>query len=252
MKRFKHTRRSGFAFVLFSPFTLFILTWVMMAHARKEVNSMHEGRPEYKKSMPFICAVLLGLITLFIVPYVWLGRLANKIKRLSEEHQVEGKCVTAAWVVCWNLFGIFIIVGPFVAFIRFFRSLNRLEKKLNEEMDAAEANQEGEQGEEKKDGEEEKPVEENKQDEQKPVEEKQAEEAKPVDEAQPVEEEKPVDDNGEKEPEVINVLPPEKRKFRVTIPGKKNSVRYFETKEEAIAYAKGVAKANHVNVIVKH
>ena len=242
MKKFKHTRRSGFAFVLFSPVTLFIVTWVMMGHARKEVNSMHEGRPEYKKSMPFIVAGLLGLITLFIVPIVWTARLADKIRRLSIEHNVEKKPVSAAWMVNWNIFGSFILVGPWVAFIRFFRSLNRLEKKLNEEMEAAE----NEVKEEQKEGEEVvEPVEENKEGEQKPVEEKPVEnnvvEEKPV-------EEKPVDPN---EPEVIVVLPPEKRRYRVRMAGNKNVIRYFETKEEAIAFAKGIAKARKVNVIVK-
>ena len=248
MKKFKHTRRSGFAFVLFSPVTLFIVTWVMMAHVRKEVNSMHQGRPEYKKSMPFIVAGLLGLITLFIVPIVWTARLADKIRRLSAEHQVEGKCVSAAWMVNWNIFGSLILVGPWVAFIRFFRSLNRLEKKLNEEMDMPVLENKEEKAEEVAEPVEEKPVEE------KPVEEKPAEE-KPAEENQPVEE-KPVEEEpveGEdKEPEVIDVLPPEKRKYRVRMAGNKKVIRYFETKEEAIAYAKGVAKARHVNVIVKH
>ena len=138
MKKFKHTRRSGFAFTLFGPFTLFILNWVMLAHARSEVNSITKDKEGYKKSMPFICAILLGLLTLGIVPLVWLGNLAGKIKRLSQEYGVEKKARGGAFVICWLLFGSLILVGPFVAFMGFFRSLNRLEKKLNELAEAGE------------------------------------------------------------------------------------------------------------------
>ena len=252
MKRFKHTNRSGFAFVLFSPFTLFILPWVMLAHARTEVNSMHQGRPDYKKSMPVIVAFLLGIITLFIVPFAWIARLAGKIRRLSAEHNVEGKCVSGTWMVCWLLFGSLIIVGPFVAYMRFFRSLNRLEKKLNEEMDAAEAEaaKEDEQAVMK----EEQAVSEG---EEKPAEEPGKEENLPA-VVEPAKEEKPAECKPAEEPgkeaepaPEAEPLPPEKRKYRVRMAAKNQPMRYFETKEDAIAYAKGVAKARKVNVIVK-
>lgn len=251
MKRFKHTRRSGFAFVLFGPFTLFIMPWVVLAHARSEINSMHEGRPGYKKSMPCICAFLLGLFTLFIVPLVWTARLANKIKRLSEEVGVEKKPVSGGFMVGWLLFGSLILIGPFVAWMKFFRSLNRLEDKLNEQQAAAaesatvvEENVKEEENVEEQPAEEqpaEQPVEEQPVQEEQPAEEQPAE--KPVEE-QPVQEE-------EHEPEVIQILPPEKRKYRVRMANNKKVIRYFETKEDAIAYAKGVAKSRKVNVIVK-
>ena len=54
------------------------------------------------------------------------------------------------------------------------------------------------------------------------------------------------------EPEVIDIIPPEKRRYRVRMSAGSGVVRYFETKEEAIAYAKGLARSRGVNVIVKH
>ena len=270
MKRFKHTKRSGFAFVLFSPFTLFILSWVMLAHARKEVNSMTEGRPEYKKSMPYIASVLLGIITLWIVPFVWISNLAGKIRRLSIEHGVEGKLVSGTWMVMWLLFGSLIIIGPFVAFIRFFRTLNRLEQKLNEEMDIVAAIEAAPQNAPAEENKEEAPAEENKEapanEENLPAEKK--DQPKVIVEVKPaVEEDRPAEQPAqeqpaEDEPMVIEYLPPEKRHYRVEsdyviddtrvrMAANKKAIRYFETKDEAIAYAKGLAKARKVNVIVK-
>jgi len=110
-------------------------------------------------------------------------------------------------------------------------------------------------------GEEEKPVE-----EEAPAEEPAKEEApaeEPVEEEAPAEEPAPepapeapapapVPAKQEREPEVIDIIPPEKRRYRVRMSAGSGVVRYFETKEEAIAYAKGLAKSRGVNVIVKH
>ena len=52
-----------------------------------------------------------------------------------------------------------------------------------------------------------------------------------------------------KKPEVVDIPPVEKRKFRVRVG--KDQYRYFETKEEAVAFAKGLAESRGVNVIVK-
>lgn len=247
MKKFKHVRRSGVLFIILTPLTLLIYPWVVLAHVRKEVNSMTEGRPEFKKSIPCFWAFFLGLFTLFIVPLVWLARLAKKIRRLSEEHEVSKPYVSPAWMVCWLIFGSLILIGPFLAYCRFFRNLNRLEKKLNEEADAP---QEEPSLEEPAD----EPIE-GGADEfgagGEPAPEQPGEEPAPVPELEGgAPEEEPAPELPH-EPEVYETLPPEKRKYRVRMEKGKKVYRYFETKEEAIAYAKGLARSRGVNVVVK-
>ncbi len=143
--KYKHCKRSGVAFVFLGIITLGIYPIVVLSHVRKEVNALTADNG-VKKQMPFFWAYVLGLITCGIVPIVWLATMAEKVQIAALERKVTSTRISKTFVVCWLLFVSYIIVGPFIAFCRFFKLLNLVEqaenKRLEEESLAVEAKDE--------------------------------------------------------------------------------------------------------------
>ena len=134
MMKYRHCKRSGIAFVLLGVITFGIYPIVVLSHVQKEVESLTEknGMP---KQIPFVEAFFLGWITFEIVPLVWLAKMAGKIQVAALERKVTSPRISKAFIVLWLIFGSEIIIGPFVAFHRFFKVLNAVEKRENERID---------------------------------------------------------------------------------------------------------------------
>ncbi len=129
--RFKHTRRKGFliGFIDFFTAGTFLLVWMPLG-LQDELDAILGHRTQrYWK------AYLLGIPTLFVYTLVWMARVAEELKAKAIELGVEGPHTSWWHMFGWNVFGILILVGPMIATLRFFRTLNRVEEALNGQID---------------------------------------------------------------------------------------------------------------------
>ena len=125
--RFRHTRRRGFLIGFIDFFTVgtFLLVWMPLG-LQDELDAILGHRTQrYWK------AYLLGIPTLFVYTLVWMSRVAEELKAKAVELGVKGPHTSWRHMFCWNVFGILILVGPMIAALRFFRTLNRVEEELN-------------------------------------------------------------------------------------------------------------------------
>ncbi len=137
MKKFKHTRRSAILFFLLTPFTLFIYPIVVLSHVGKDLNRLGENKEGYVKCNAFFPMLLLGIITLGMVPLVWTLRAVDRVKMFQADYGLTKPKVSAGGFFCWMLFGSLILVGPIIAMHKFLHGLNLIERKYNEQIDAA-------------------------------------------------------------------------------------------------------------------
>ena len=124
--KYRNTSRNGALLYLLNFVTLGLFFVFFFIRIRREIGMI--GR---KKGIPFPVAWLLGWITLFIVPLIWFCNRAEELKIAHEALGLKGKPVDFTYMFCWLVFGSFIIIGPFVAFHRFFNTLNRIEAAVN-------------------------------------------------------------------------------------------------------------------------
>ena len=125
--RFPHTKRKGFLIGFIDFFTVgtFLLVWMPLG-LQDELDAILGHRTQrYWK------AYLLGIPTLFVYTLVWMARVAEELKAKAIELGVEGPHTSWWHMFGWNVFGILILVGPMIATLRFFRTLNRVEDELN-------------------------------------------------------------------------------------------------------------------------
>ena len=129
--RFPHTKRRGFliGFIDFFTAGTFLLVWMPLG-LQDELDAILGHRTQrYWK------AYLLGIPTLFVYTLVWMARVAEELKAKAIELGVEGPHTSWWHMFGWNVFGILILVGPMIATLRFFRTLNRVEEALNGQID---------------------------------------------------------------------------------------------------------------------
>lgn len=115
-------RSIGLAIFLYI-ITLGIYPFVLMCIMGSETNKICDG--DGKKQMHYILAVLLGLVTLGIYPVVWCCKQMN---RLCDNAYRYGPTVhpanSGSSYVLWTYLGLFIGVGPIVAFCKFLGNVN--------------------------------------------------------------------------------------------------------------------------------
>lgn len=99
--------------------------WIAVGGLQDELEYIlgHKVRPYWQ-------AYLLGIPTLFIYPLIWMARIAEELKGKAEEMGVEGPYTSWWHMFGWNVFGL-LLMGPPVATMRFFDTLNRVEEKMN-------------------------------------------------------------------------------------------------------------------------
>ena len=126
--RFKHTNRPGFLLGFIDFFTAGLFFLVYMQRGLQDELDEVLGR----RTQRYYIAYLLGIPTLFIYTLVWMARIAEELKAKAQEMGIPGPHTSWSHMVGWNTFGL-LLMGPAVATMRFFNTLNKEEKKLNEE-----------------------------------------------------------------------------------------------------------------------
>ena len=136
---FEHTNRPGFllGFVDFFTAGLFFLLYMPLGGLQDELEYIlgHKLTPYWK-------AYLLGIPTLFIYPLVWMARIAEELKAKAITLGIEGPHTSWWHMVGWNTFGL-LLFGPAVATHRFFDTLNKAERKLNDGVEIQHATMQG-------------------------------------------------------------------------------------------------------------
>ena len=127
-KRFKHTSRCGFllGFIDFFTAGLFFLLYMPLGGLQAELEYIlgHKLKPYWK-------AYLLGIPTLFIYPLIWMSRISEELKEKAIQLEIPGPHTSWWHMFGWNVFGLF-FMGPEVATHCFFKTLNSIERKLNQ------------------------------------------------------------------------------------------------------------------------
>lgn len=124
--RYEHTDRNGFLLGFIDFFTAGLFFVVYMKLGLQDELDEILGR----RTMRYYVAYLLGIPTLFIYTLVWMAQIAEELKQKAEELGIEGRHTSFRHMFCWNVFGVFCF-GPMIATMRFFNTLNAVEKELN-------------------------------------------------------------------------------------------------------------------------
>ncbi len=126
--RFKHTNRPGFllGFIDFFTAGLFFLLYMPLGGLQEVLEAILGHR-----LLPYWKAYLLGIPTLFIYPLIWMARIAEELKAKATALGVEGPYTSWWHMFGWNTFGL-PLMGPAVATHRFFDTLNRVERVMNQ------------------------------------------------------------------------------------------------------------------------
>ena len=124
--QFQHTHRPGFllGFVDFFTAGLFFLVYMRLG-LQDELETILGH-----KLLPYWKAYLLGIPTLFIYPLIWMARIAEELKAKAIEIGVAGPYTSWWHMFGWNTFGL-LLMGPAVATMRFFDTLNKVEDEMN-------------------------------------------------------------------------------------------------------------------------
>ncbi len=124
---FSHTNRKGFwiGFIDFFTAGIFLLFYMPLSGLQDEIETVIGHRV-----LPYWKAYLLGIPTLFIYPLIWMARISEELKEKAIAMGLEGPYTSWWHMFGWNIFGL-LLMGPAVATMRFFDTLNRVESKLN-------------------------------------------------------------------------------------------------------------------------
>lgn len=114
--------RNIFLFILLGVITLGIYWMVAFCIMSNEINKICEG--DGKKTMFYLWAWLLGLITLGIFPLIWYYKAMERLKDNGYRYQIEVKHSGSEFLL-WFLFGSLIAVGPIVAYCYFVSDVNQ-------------------------------------------------------------------------------------------------------------------------------
>ena len=126
--RFPHTHRHGFwiGFVDFFTAGIFLLFYMPLGGLQSEIDEIL-GR----RTMKYWKAYLLGIPTLFIYPLIWMARIAEELKAKAIALGIPGPYTSWWHMFGWNTFGL-PLMGPAIATLRFFDTLNKVERSLND------------------------------------------------------------------------------------------------------------------------
>ena len=124
---YRHTKRPGFwiGFVDFFTAGVFLLFYMPLGGLQDELDAIL-GR----RTMRYWKAYLIGIPTLFLYPLVWMARISEELKAKAIELGLEGPYTSWWHMFGWNTFGL-PLMGPAIATLRFFDTLNKVERELN-------------------------------------------------------------------------------------------------------------------------
>lgn len=223
---YKNKKRSGVLFTFLSLITLNIYCLVVINKIRKEVDYFTN-----KKSKPFWPIWILGFISLGIAPLIYVSLLSNRIEEKARQLEIARPSTSFASTFNFAFFGILFIIGPFIGFHKMFATLNEVEKVLSgtpvmiNDLDTGESI----------------------------IKDVKKEEVPSTNEPK---EETPIMPSNEipSEPRIIyeaNLDSSSDCKWRVRYSSRKDAVKVFNTQEEAIEFAKSLAKNQSSKIRVK-
>ena len=124
---YKHTHRPGFwiGFIDFFTAGIFLLFYMPLGGLQDEIDEILGH-----KTMKYWRAYLLGIPTLFIYPLIWMARICEELKAKAIGMGIEAPHTSWWHMFGWNTFGL-PLMGPAIATLRFFDTLNKVERELN-------------------------------------------------------------------------------------------------------------------------
>ena len=130
-RKYMHTERNGF---LLGTIDFFTAGLFFVVYMQKGLQDELDGILGYR-TQRYLKVYLHGIPDLFLYPLSWMGRIAEELKQIAADLGIEGKTTSFAHMVLWNTIGL-PLFGPSIATMRFFDTLNQIEKKLNENQDS--------------------------------------------------------------------------------------------------------------------
>ncbi len=126
--KFKHTNRKGFwiGFIDFFTMGIFLLFYMSVGGLQDELDEVLGY-----KTQRYWKAYLLGLPDLTLYTIHWMAKISEDLKKKAIELKIEGPYTSYKHMFLWNTIGL-LLGGPAIATLRFFDTLNKIEKKLNE------------------------------------------------------------------------------------------------------------------------
>ena len=119
----KHAR-GMILFVLLNIITLGIYGLVVLSHVSQEINLIASDYD--RKTTPYYClAAFLSVITLGIYEVIYMNNLCARIGNELKRRNIKYKFSEASFWG-WNVFGVFILIGPFVFWHKFFKAMKKL------------------------------------------------------------------------------------------------------------------------------
>jgi len=132
MMRFKHTNRKGFwiGFIDFFTMGIFLLFYMSVGGLQDELDEVLGY-----KTQRYWKAYLLGLPDLTLYTIHWMAKISEDLKKKAIELKIDGPYTSYKHMFLWNTIGL-LLGGPAIATLRFFDTLNKIERKLNEMEDS--------------------------------------------------------------------------------------------------------------------
>ena len=124
--KFEHTHRRGFLIGLVDFLTAGLYLLFTMPRGLQDELDEILGR----RTQRYAVAYLLGIPNLFLYTLHWMARIAEELRAKAIELGIGGKLTSYRHMFLWNTLGLF-LMGPAIATLRFFDTLNRVETELN-------------------------------------------------------------------------------------------------------------------------
>lgn len=125
------TDRSFWKVILLGFITLGIYSAYVIARSGEDLNQI-EGPYDHHHSMNYwLVWLVLGPLTLGIVPLVWWTRTSNRIGTYQLRQGLL-KTVDASTFWLWGVLGSLIVVGPFIFIYKWLEGMNTISEYYNQ------------------------------------------------------------------------------------------------------------------------
>lgn len=123
------TERGLLKFIFLSLITFGIYGVVILIRISEEINIV-ASRADGQRTMHYMLMMMLTPITLGIYPIVWQHTLCNRIGAELRRRGYNYK-FGAGTFWGWGVFGSLILIGPFIYFHKYFKSMNLINRSYN-------------------------------------------------------------------------------------------------------------------------
>ena len=125
------TNRGLLKFILLSLITFGIYGLVVLSKISEDINTI-ASKYDGKKTMHY-CLVffIFSWLTIGIVPIVWQHKISNRIGNELRRRGIDYS-FSAGTFWGWGVLGALIVVGPFIYYHKFFKSMNLLSADYNQ------------------------------------------------------------------------------------------------------------------------